>query len=41
MQAMSVTQQVMGIEQKITFTMVEYDNVPASAFEPPAAESRP
>jgi hypothetical protein len=36
MQAMSVKQQVMGIEQKITFTMVEYDNVPASAFEPPA-----
>ena len=36
MQAMSVAQQVMGIEQKITFTMVEYDNVPASAFEPPA-----
>lgn len=36
MQAMSVTQQVMGIEQKITLTMVEYDNVPASAFEPPA-----
>ena len=35
-QAMSVTQQVMGIEQKITLTMVEYDNVPASAFEPPA-----
>jgi hypothetical protein len=37
MQAMSVKQQVMGVEQKITFTMVEYDNVPASAFEPPAA----
>ena len=36
MQAMSVTQQVMGIEQKIKFSMVEYDNVPASAFEPPA-----
>jgi hypothetical protein len=36
-QAMSVTQQVMGIEQKITLTMVEYDNVPASAFEPPPA----
>lgn len=35
LQAMSVTQQVMGIEQKIKFTMVEYDNVPASAFEPP------
>lgn len=37
MQAMSVTQQVMGIEQKITLSMVEYDNVPATAFEPPAA----
>lgn len=35
LQAMSVTQQVMGIEQKIKFSMVEYDNVPASAFEPP------
>ena len=35
MQAMSVTQQVMGIEQKIKFSMVEYDNVPVSAFEPP------
>lgn len=36
-QAMTVTQQVMGVEQKITLSMVEYDNVPASAFEPPAA----
>jgi len=36
-QAMSVTQQVMGIEQKIALSMVEYDNVEASAFEPPAA----
>lgn len=35
LQAMSTTQQVMGIEQKIKFSMVEYDNVPASAFEPP------
>ena len=36
MQAMSLKQQVMGIEQRITLSMVEYDNVPASAFEPPA-----
>jgi hypothetical protein len=36
-QAMSVTQQVMGVEQKITLSTVEYDNVAASAFEPPAA----
>jgi hypothetical protein len=36
-QAMSVTQQVMGIEQKITLTTVEYDTVDALAFEPPAA----
>lgn len=36
-QAMSVTQQVMGIEQKIMLSTVEYDNVDASAFEPPAA----
>jgi hypothetical protein len=37
MQAMTVTQQVMGIEQKITLSIVEYDKVEASAFEPPAA----
>jgi hypothetical protein len=36
-QATTVTQQVMGIEQKITLQVVEYDNVEASAFEPPAA----
>ena len=36
-QAMLVTQQVMGIEQKITLATVEYDTVAASAFEPPAA----
>jgi hypothetical protein len=36
MQAMSLKQQVMGIEQRITLSMVEYDNVAASAFEPPA-----
>jgi hypothetical protein len=36
-QATTVTQQVMGVEQKITLSMVEYDNVDASAFDPPAA----
>ena len=36
-QATSVTQQVMGIEQKITLTTVEYDTVAASSFEPPPA----
>jgi len=36
MQSMSMKHQVMGIEQRITLTMVEYDKVPASAFEPPA-----
>jgi hypothetical protein len=37
MQATLVTQQVMGIEQKITLLTVEYDKVEASAFEPPPA----
>jgi len=36
-QATTVTQQIMGTEQKITLSIVEYDNVEASAFEPPAA----
>lgn len=36
-QATTVTQQVMGIEQKLTLLTVEYDNVDASAFEPPTA----
>lgn len=36
-QATAVTQQVMGVEQKITLTMVEYDTVPPTAFDPPAA----
>lgn len=36
-QATTVTQQVMGVEQKISLSIVEYDNVAASAFEPPAA----
>jgi len=37
MQATTVTQQVMGVEQKITLATVEYDTVQPSAFEPPAA----
>jgi hypothetical protein len=37
LQAMTVTQKVMGVEQKIALSTVEYDNVEASAFEPPAA----
>jgi len=37
MQASSMTAKAMGVEQKITINTVEYDNVPASAFEPPAA----
>ena len=36
-QATTLTVKAMGIEQKITLTTVEYDTVPASAFEPPAA----
>lgn len=36
-QATTITQQIMGVEQKITLSTVEYDNVAASAFEPPAA----
>jgi hypothetical protein len=36
-QATSVTQQVMGIEQKITLATVEYDTVTAASFEPPPA----
>src|SRR6187401_681136 len=36
LQPMSVKQQVMGIENKITLTKIEFDTVPASAFEPPA-----
>jgi len=35
-QAMQLTQQVMGLEQKITLLTVEYDKVPAAAFDPPA-----
>jgi hypothetical protein len=36
-QATTMTQQVMGVEQRITLLTVEYDKVPASALEPPAA----
>jgi hypothetical protein len=36
-QATTVTQQVMGVEQKITLATVEYDTVQASAFDPPPA----
>jgi len=36
LQPMSVKQQVMGIENKITLTKIEFDDVPSSAFEPPA-----
>jgi hypothetical protein len=36
-QATTVTQQVMGVEQKITLETVEYDTVQASAFDPPPA----
>jgi len=36
-QATMVTQQVMGVEQKITLNTVEYDTVQPSAFEPPPA----
>jgi len=36
-QATMLTQQVMGIEQKVTMLTLEFDQVPASALEPPAA----
>ena len=32
-----LVQSVMGQEQVVTITSVEYDKVPPSAFEPPAA----
>lgn len=35
-QATTMTQQVMGVEQKITLLTLEFDKVPASALEPPA-----
>ena len=36
-QPMQMTQQMMGQEQKITLTSIEYDKVDPSVFEPPAA----
>jgi hypothetical protein len=36
-QATTLTQQVMGVEQRITLLTLEFDKVPASALEPPAA----
>jgi hypothetical protein len=36
LQATSVTQQVMGVEQTITLTSVEFDNVDPAVFQPPA-----
>ena len=36
MQATSFVQRALGFEQTMTLTLVEYDNVPASTFEPPA-----
>jgi hypothetical protein len=35
-QATTLTQKVMGVEQRITLETVEYDKVDASVFEPPA-----
>jgi hypothetical protein len=35
MQATIITQTVMGVQQKITLTSVEYDTVKPEAFEPP------
>lgn len=37
LQPTSIRQSAMGIEQVVTITTVEYDNVPSTAFEPPAA----
>jgi hypothetical protein len=37
LQPTSLVAKVMGVEQKITVASVEYDTVPASAFEPPAS----
>jgi hypothetical protein len=36
-QATTMTQQVMGMEQKMTLTSIEYDKVDPAVFEPPAA----
>jgi hypothetical protein len=35
-QATTMTQQVMGVEQRITLLTLEFDKVPPSALEPPA-----
>jgi hypothetical protein len=37
LQPTSLIAKVMGVEQKITVSTIEYDAVPPSAFEPPAA----
>jgi hypothetical protein len=37
LQPTSLIATVMGVDQKITVTAIEYDAVPASAFEPPAS----
>jgi zinc protease len=37
LQATTLALKAMGVEQKITVTTVEYDNVAATVFEPPAA----
>jgi hypothetical protein len=34
--ATTIVQQIMGVEQRLTLLIIEYDNVPASALEPPA-----
>ena len=33
----TIKQKMMGVEQVMTFTSIEYDTVDAAAFEPPAA----
>ena len=37
LQPTSLVATVMGVDQKITVTAIEYDSVAASAFEPPAS----
>jgi hypothetical protein len=36
LQPTTVKNSMMGVQQLITITSIEYDNVPASVFEPPA-----
>ena len=36
LQATTMVQKMMGVEQKLTLSTVEYDNVAAAAFELPA-----